>query len=157
MDWAKKITKAVGSDLGADEQVEAGLFLQPGGTTGQMMGASLGGVVGMAVANARQKKREAGATAVMDQGTAATLPKERIVLGLTSRQMYVWGHSSLSGKPKGLKMTLPLGEVASVDVARGKLSSSVVVHFSDGSAAGFEAPKLTDPEGFRDTLARLKG
>ena len=157
MDWAKKITKAVGGDLAADEQVEAGLFLQPGGTTGRMMGASLGGVVGAAVAGAAQRKREDSATAVLDEGLAAGFPKERIVLGLTSRQMYVWGHSSLSGKPKGLKMTMPLGDVARVDVDKGKLSSSVTIHFTDGSGAVFEAPKLTDPEGFAAALSRLKG
>ena len=29
IDWKKKITKTVGIDLQADEQLEAGLFVQP--------------------------------------------------------------------------------------------------------------------------------
>ncbi len=60
VDWKKKIEKSVGGDLQADEQLEAGLFVQPAGAIGRSLGVQLGGIGGLvAVTRSQEKKRDA--------------------------------------------------------------------------------------------------
>jgi plasmid maintenance system antidote protein VapI len=48
--WAKKIEKHVGDDLQPGERLLQGAFVQPLGTSKQMMARSLGGIAGAAIA-----------------------------------------------------------------------------------------------------------
>jgi hypothetical protein len=157
VDWAKKIRKAVGDDLDADEQVEAGLFVQPAGTTSGMMGSQLGGLVGAVIADELGSARGDGIELSRDTGLAADVPSERLVLGLSGRRMLIWGHSTMSGKPKGLKTAIPLNRVQGIAMEKGKLTHRVVFAFDDGSGFAVEAPKVGKPDDFLAAFDRLTG
>jgi hypothetical protein len=86
---------------------------------------------------------------VTDSGIAASFPSEPTVLGLTGHRLLVFGYSQLGGKPKGLKSTLPATDLASVETEKQKATHRFVLHFRDGTASVFEAPRMAnDPEGF---------
>ena len=158
VDWAKKITKVVGGDIQADEQVEAGVFVQPSGMTAGMMGQQLGGIVGSLVANKMSGNKQDARELVTDEGIAATFPKGKpLVLGITGRRFLAWGHSKLSGKPKGLQTEMPLGRVAAIEMKPGKLAHSMVLVFDDGTGVFFEAAKVGKPDHFKETFERLRG
>ena len=68
---------------------------------------------------------------------------------MTRQRLLVFGYSQMGGKPKGLKSTMPAGDLVRVDVEKQKATYSFVLHFSDGTGSVFEAPRLAnDPEGF---------
>jgi hypothetical protein len=95
---------------------------------------------------------------VADQGFAAQIPSNQaLVLGLTFRRLLVWGHSRMSGKPKGLKTEVPLSRVAVIEAEKQKLAHIMAIIFDDGSGTVVEAPKLGKPEVFLATFHRLKG
>jgi hypothetical protein len=154
VDWAKKIQKSVGGDLQADEQVEAGLFVQPTGTTSGMM---IGGLVGAVAANKVGNKKGETAELSRDTGLAAEIPNERLVLGLTGRRLLVWGHAAMSGKPKGMKSAVPLERVVRIQAETGKLTHRMVIGFDDGSGLVVEAPKMGKPDEFVAAFGRLTG
>ena len=132
-DFVKKINKSCSDSLENGESVEAALFVQPAGTSGGMMGRELGGVVGGVIAAKRSEK--ATADLKDDEGLAATLPKKALVFGLTSSgRTLVFGHSKLSGNPKGLETVIASADIASVDVERRKIAHSVLFTFKDGSS-----------------------
>lgn len=141
--WDKKIRKSVGGDLIADEELRAGVFVQPFGTTGNLMAKELGGLVGRALAGSKGRKDQS------ETGMASTLPDGRLVLGLTDHRLVVWGHSSLTGKPKGFKTSFPVADLAAVEIEKLRTVCAFVLHFADGSSKLFEAPRMAnDPEGF---------
>ncbi len=148
--WTKKLGKVASDELEAGEELRSAVFLQPAGTTTKMVARGVGGVVGGALA------ARSGGTAtelVTDSGRAATMPDAATVLGLTDRRLLVYGHSSLSGKPKGLKLTMPVDDLAGVDVEKQKATFKFVIHFVDGSASVYEAPRVSnDPAGFADAV-----
>ena len=157
-DWTKKIMKAVGSDLAADEQLEDGMFVNPGGTTGRMMGRELGGLAGAVIANKMQAKREETAEHPSDTGTAASWPRQALVLGLTGKRMIMWSHSQMSGKPKEFVGEVPLEQIAGIDVEKNKATFAVSFLFTDGSGIVAEAPKVANkPERFAETFHRITG
>lgn len=157
VDWAKKITKSVGDDIRPDEQVEAGLFVQPGGMTGALMGRELGGIVGHVTAVRSQSKKEANQGIVRYDGVAASIPNANTVIGLTAGRMLFWKHGKMSGKPKELIAEVPLSEIAALDMEKGKLTHALVIRFADGSAVAFEAPRIGRPDTFREAFSRLTG
>ena len=149
--WTKKLSKVAKDDLEAGEQLRAAVFLQPSGTTTKMVATGVGGIVGGAIAS-----RKGGATAtelVTDSGTAATMPDAATVLGLTDRRVLVYGHSMMSGKPKGLKSTMPASELTAVEFEKQKATYRYVLHFADGTASIYEAPRMAnDPEAFAEIV-----
>lgn len=159
VNWAKKITKAVGEDIAIDEQVEAGVFVQPAGSARSIMSMQLGGVIGQVIADKLGSAAGGGEYEfVTDQGIAARIPTdEALVFGLTSRRLLVWGHSRMSGKPKGFKAEVPLSRVAGIEAEKQKLAHKMVILFNDGSGTLVEAPNLGKPEGFLATFHRLRG
>lgn len=157
VDWKKKIEKNCAGDLQVDEQLEAGLFVQPAGGTARVVGMQLGGVVGVAAVARSQKKKQAAAEIHTDTGIGAQLGGNRHVLGLTAKRLLVWGHSQLSGKPKELELAIPLDDLVSISHEKGKLTTKMIFEFSDGSGAIVEAPKLTDPDTFIEAYRRLAG
>jgi hypothetical protein len=152
--WTKKISKAAGDDLEPGERVISGVFLQRSGTMGQSVAMGVGGLVGKAVAS---KLGGGTATAlVTDAGIAATMPDTATVLGLTGRRVLVYGHAALSGKPKDLKLSIPVSDVDWVEVDKQRATFRFVLHFRDGSASVYEAPRVSnDPEAFAEALAAL--
>ena len=141
--WTKKINKACKNDFEPGEELIAGVFVQPMGTTSKLMVKEVGDLVGKLVVGSTDTEDNAS------QGHASALPDERLVLGLTDQRLMVWGHSQLSGKPKGFKMALPATEVASVQFEKLKTIYAFVLEFADGSSKLFEAPRMmNDPEAF---------
>lgn len=149
--WTKKLTKAAAADLEPGEEVRSALFLQPAGTTTRLVARGLAGVVGAAIAS--RSGGGGGSDLVTDAGIAASLPDQPVVVGLTGRRVLVFGHSSLSGKPKGLLLALGLDQLARVDTEPQKATWAVVLHFADGTASVREAPRLgNDPQEFAALL-----
>jgi hypothetical protein len=140
MSWTKKIGKAAGGELRPGEQLVAGMFLQPAGTAGQMIGRGVGGIVGSAVASKLRTKDDGSIAS--DSGTAATLPDKKVALGLTDRRVLVYGFGGLSGKPKTLLTSFAREALAGVDVEGGKLSNRITLVFADGSGKVYEAPRM---------------
>ena len=150
--WTKKLNKVAATDLEPGERVIAGVFLQRAGTTGQAVAIGVGGLVGKAIAS-----KVGGNTItelVTDRGIAANMPETATVLGLTKRRVLVYGHASLSGKPKELKMSIPVSDVTWVEVDKQRATFRFVLHFSDGTSSVYEAPRVSnDPGAFAEALA----
>ena len=155
VDWKKKITKSVGGDLQADEQLEAGTFVQPSGAMGRSLGSQLGGIAGLVAVTRNQEKKRDAMEIKTDTGIGAQLGDKRHVVGLTSKRFLIWGHSSLSGKPKGLDLAVPLDDLVSISHEKGKIVTKMVFEFSDGSGAIVEASNIGKPEDFIEAYQRL--
>jgi hypothetical protein len=157
VDWAKKITKNCQGDLDADEQIEAGVFVQPAGAMGRSLGSQLGGLGGLVAVTRNQEKKRDAMDIQTDTGLGLQLGSGRRVVGLTSRRVLIWGHSQLSGKPKGLEAAIPLDDLVSISHETGKLVTKMVFEFSDGSGAIMDAAKIGNPEAFIEAYERLSG
>lgn len=155
IDWVKKISKACASDIQADEQVEAGVYVQPAGAMGRALGSQLGGIAGLVAVTRGQEKKRDDMEIRTDIGIGAQVGDKPHVIGMTSRRFLVWGHSKMSGKPKGLVLEVPLDALESLRHEQGKLATKMVLEFNDGSAAIVEAAKLGKPELFIETFERL--
>ena len=157
VDWAKKITKSCSGDIQADEQIEAGVFVQPAGAMGRSLGSQLGGIGGLiAVTRSQEKKRDAMEIKT-DEGIGLQLGSGRRVIGMTSRRFLIWGHSQLSGKPKGLETAISLDDVVSISHEKGKIVTKMVFEFADGSGAIMDAANIGKPEVFIEAYQRLAG
>ena len=157
VDWAKKITKACSGDIQADEQIEAGIFVQPAGAMGRGLGSQLGGIAGLIAVTRNQEKKRDAMDIKTDEGIGLVLGSGRRVIGLTSRRVLIWGHSQLTGKPKGLEAAVPIDDLVSISHAKGKLATKMVFEFNDGSGAIVEAAKIGNPDVFIEAYERLSG
>ena len=146
--WEKKIKSGGGKDLLPGETLDAGVLLNPPGMTGTMIARSLGGVIGGALHDKFGTDGDAEELS-SDTGIAAQFPDKPVWLALTPTRLLVWGHSTFSGKPKGLALTLARTDLNAVDLDKQKTCYLVTLRFADGSARMFEAPKMmNDPVGF---------
>lgn len=146
MDMSKKVTKGE-HGLADGEQLLGTVLLNPLGTTASMGGGAAGGLVGHGVgalmAN-RKKKSETerleseGATS---DGMAATFPTGRNFLSVTDRRWVVHAIGTMSGKAKGLTGEFAHGDITGLNLDKGKLSSKLVLRFSDGGQLGLELPR----------------
>ena len=126
--WAVKLDQAARDVLDAGEHVLAALFVLPTATS--------------CTASALAARHDGDAI-------ASTMPVTAAVLGLTEHRLLVYGHSSLSDKPEGLKLSLPVGDLRRVEVEQRSATSRFVLRFGDGSRATYEAPsRLNDHEPF---------
>jgi hypothetical protein len=157
VDWKKKITRSVGSDLQPDEQLEAGVFVQPAGAMGRSLGSQLGGIAGLVAVTRNQEKKRDAAEIKTDNGIGAQLGDKRHVIGLTSKRFLIWGHSTMSGKPKGLDLAVPLDDLVSISHEKGKLLTKMVFEFSDGSGAIVDASNIGNPDDFIAAYQRMAG
>ncbi|NND73552.1 MAG: hypothetical protein HKN44_00955 [Ilumatobacter sp.] len=146
--WEKKIRSGGGNDLQPGETLVGGVLLNPPGTTGKMLARGSGGLLGAVLHDKFGTDGEA-AEFVSDSGVAAQIPDEPVWFAVTPTRVLVWGHSTMSGKPKGLKLTLGRHDLERVEVEKLRTTYATVLHFSDGTARIFEAPKMmNDPVGF---------
>jgi hypothetical protein len=136
--WAKKIEKHVGDDLQPGERLLQGAFVQPLGTSKQMMARSLGGIAGAAIAAKMRGKQGPDA----GPGIGDEFPSTPLVLGITDQRLIAWGHSTMLGRPKGLVLAVPVTQVAGVEADKGKASYKITTWFTDGSAVGYEAQRI---------------
>lgn len=155
VDWAKKINKSCSGDIQADEQLEAGTFVQPAGAMGKALGSQLGGIAGLVAVTRNQEKKRDASEIKTDEGLGKQLGSGRRVIGLTSRRFLMWGHSSLSGKPKGLEAAIPIDDLVSVSHEKGKVLTKMVFEFADGSGAIMDASNIGKPETFIEAYERL--
>lgn len=146
--WEKKIRSGGGADLQPAETLLGGVLLNPPGTTGKMVARSVGGLLGGALQDKFGTSGESAAL-ITDTGVAAQIPDKPVWFAITPTRVIVWGHSTMSGKPKGLELTLDRDQLTRVEVEKLKTSYATTLHFADGTAKIFEAPKmLNDPVGF---------
>jgi hypothetical protein len=155
VDWVKKINKSCAGDIQADEQIEAGLFVQPAGAMGRQLGMQLGGIAGLIAVTRDQGKKRDAMDIRTDTGVGAQLGSGRRVVGMTSRRLLIWGHSQLSGKPKGLEAAIPLDDLVSISHDKGKIVTKMVFEFADGSGAIMDASNIGKPEAFIEAYQRL--
>lgn len=157
VDFAKKITKSCGDDLEEGETVLAGTFVQPpGAIRRQVAFGAIGGVVGAVVGDKLAQKR-AAETPTADEGIVVDIPPGKAVLGITDRRFLVFGHSTMSGKPKGLNASIPLDQVAAVTHESGKLTGKLLVTFADGTSIDFDVVKTAKPGPFVEAFHAATG
>lgn len=143
--WVKLVSRAIKGDLSSTETVQAGVFVQAGGFASRAMGQELGGIVGAAVAQRAQTKRQdaiGGTASSPDEGIAATLPNPPQILAVTNERLLFLSRSAMSGKPKKLEHAINRGEVAGVEVDEKKLAAGIIVRFVDESFVYYDAPKI---------------
>lgn len=140
--WVKKITKAVGNDIGPTERLLEGVILQPSGMMGGLMARSLGGLVGSAVGAAL--RTDANGKLITDQGIAAGFPDDTLILGLTDQRLLGWSWSKMSGKPKNLVVSIPRADLLDVEIEKKTATYTFVMVFSDGTAKAYESPKMNN-------------
>lgn len=157
IDFGKKITKSCKDDLEAGETVLAGTFVQqPGAIRRQVAFGAIGGAVGAVVGEAMANKR-VSETTPEGEGMMVDIPKGKAVLGVTDRRLLVFGHSAMSGKPKGLNAAFPLDQVSSITEDVGKLTGKLVINFTDGSAIDFDVVKTAKPGPFVEAFKAAAG
>ncbi len=158
IDFAKKIRKSCAGDLEPGEEVVAATFVQPpGAIRRQVAFGAIGGAVGAVAGEAMASTRTKNAPQQAGEGFVVDIPAGKAVLGLTDRRFLVFGHSSLSGKPKGLNASFTLDQVQSIALTTGKLTGSLVVTFVDGTAIDFDVVKTAKPEPFVAAFTQLTG
>jgi len=154
VDWAKKLQKHIGSKLYPGEEIEAGIYVQPGGTLGRSAGTSAGGLLGTFVADKLTKANE---TASSEDGLGTNFPQARAVLGMSSQRLMAFDQGSISGKPKEMLTSVPLRDIVSISAEKHKVSYTVSIAFADGSTVSYEAVKMAKPDEFVAAFERLRG
>lgn len=158
IDFTKKIHKHCADDLEPGEEILASTFGQPPGAIRRQVafgaiGGAVGAVVGEAVANKRIEDSEQN----NDQGITLEIPAGKAVLGLSPQRLLVFGHSALSGRPKGLNASIPLDQISSIEVDEGKLAGKMLITFVDDSSVDFDIVKTSGPGPFAAKFTELTG
>lgn len=135
--WRKKIEAGGGKDLRPGEELRAGVLLQPDGTAKSSMAKGLGGVIAEAAVNRGRNddQPELG-------GVASVLPDDRCWLGVTNQRILIWKFGMMRGRPAGLLHEIPVSSLERVETEERKMTHGITLFFSDGSARGYEVPKL---------------
>ena len=159
IDFVKKIHKHCADDLEPGEEVLAATFGQPPGAIRRQVafgaiGGAVGAVAGEALANKRIKDSD---QSVGNEGIVLDIPKGKAVLGLSAQRLLVFGHSAMSGRPKGLNASVPLDQVQSIEVDQGKLAGKMLITFADGTSVDFDIVKTSGPGPFADKFTELTG
>lgn len=158
IDFAKKIRKSCAEHLEPGEEVLAGTFVQPpGAIRRQVAMGAVGGAIGAVVGEKMAAKRQAEAGDRPTEGLVVDIPAGKAVLGITDRRFLVFGHSALSGKPKGLNAAFGLEQIASLDLQQGKLAGKLLVTFVDGTTIDFDVVKTAKPEPFVEVFHQVTG
>ncbi len=158
IDFAKKINKHCADDLHPGEEVLAATFGQPpGAIRRQVAYGAVGGAVGAIAGEALANKRIEQSDQNSGEGITLDIPKGKAVLGLSAQRLLVFGHSALSGRPKGLNASIPLDQIQSIDVDQGKLAGKMLITFVDGSSVDFDIVKTSGPGPFAEKFTELTG
>jgi len=149
-DKIDKIRSRVSGDLLPGEVLEAAVKVTPRGniesTTLGMAGGMAAGVVGlMAGEKLGESARESGAeersAAGIDLGGEA-----QVLAGVTDQRLLMWKLSALGGKPKELLASMPLTEIASMELGEGKLMGQkmpeIICETTSGAVFGLRVAKV---------------
>ena len=158
IDFVKKIHKHCADDLEPGEQILASTFGQPpGAIRRQVAWGAVGGAVGAIAGEALASKRQDDSEQQRGEGITLDIPEGKAVLGLSALRLLVFGHSTLSGRPKGLNASIPLDQIQSIEVDQGKLAGKMLITFVDGSSVDFDIVKTSGPGPFADKFTELTG
>lgn len=158
IDFVKKIHKHCASDLHPGEEILAATFGQPpGAIRRQVAFGAIGGAVGAIAGEAMANKRVKESQQQTGEGTTLQIPAGKAVFGLSAHRLLVFGHSALSGRPKGLNASIPLDQIRSIDVDQGKLAGKMLISFADGTSIDFDVVKTAGPGPFADKFSELTG
>lgn len=158
IDFAKKINKHCAQDLLPGEEVLAATFGQPpGAIRRQVAFGAIGGAVGAIAGEALASKRIKDSDQKSGEGITLDIPAGKAVLGLSAQRLLVFGHSALSGRPKGLNASIPLDQVKSIEVDQGKLAGKMLITFVDGSSVDFDIVETSGPGPFAEKFTELTG
>ncbi|MCB1271356.1 MAG: hypothetical protein KDB31_08030 [Microthrixaceae bacterium] len=158
VDFVKKIHKHCADDLEPGEQVLATTFGQPpGAIRRQVAWGALGGAVGAIAGDALANKRIDDSEQHRGEGITLQIPEGKAVLALSAQRLMVFGHSTLSGRPKGLNASIPLEQIQSIRVDQGKLAGKLVITFADGTSVDFDVVKTAGPVPFAQKFTELTG
>jgi len=156
-DFMKKVVKAKGGELPADEEFTAATFTNPAGEAARSVGFGVGGVVGGVIAAKSGSKREDEHGESHRSGMAEGFPRRQLVLALTNRRLLVYSFAQMKGGPKDLIAEYPLADLAGADIEKLKLVYRLVLRFSDGSVVDLDAGRAAGAQEFAETLNRQKG
>ncbi|MEZ5348612.1 MAG: hypothetical protein R2714_05385 [Microthrixaceae bacterium] len=158
IDFVKKINKHCADDLEPGEEVLASTFGQPpGAIRRQVAWGAIGGAVGALTGDALANQRIKDSDQRTGEGITVEIPAGKAVLGLSSQRLLVFGHSAMSGRPKGLNASIPLEQIQSIDVDQGKLAGKMLITFIDGTSVDFDVVKTAGPGPFADKFTELTG
>ena len=158
IDFVKKINKHCADDLEPGEEVLASTFGQPpGAIRRQVAWDAIGGAVGALTGDALANQRIKDSDQRTGEGITVEIPAGKAVLGLSSQRLLVFGHSAMSGRPKGLNASIPLEQIQSIDVDQGKLAGKMLITFVDGTSVDFDIVKTAGPGPFADKFTELTG
>ncbi len=158
IDFVKKINKHCAGDLLPGEQVLASTFGQPpGAIRRQVAWGAVGGAVGAVAGEAMANKRIQDSPERTGEGIHLDIPEGKAVLGLTDQRLLVFGHSSLSGRPKGLNAAVPLDQIQSIAVDQGNLAGKMLITFVDGTSVDFDVVKTAGPRPFAEKFTEITG
>lgn len=121
--------------LGPDEQVLAGCVTDPKAA----VGLATGGLVGVAI----QAAIDSSGSRETSEGMAASWPRGRHLMAITSKRLIVCPLSAMTGKPKDIVAQWPHEAIASFVIEKSKLAYPFAITFSDGSVAHSEGAKGT--------------
>ena len=158
IDFVKKINKHCADDLEPGEEVLASTFGQPpGAIRRQVAWGAIGGAVGALTGDALANQRIKDSEQRTGEGITVEIPAGKAVLGLSTQRLLVFGHSAMSGRPKGLNASIPLEQIQSIDVDQGKLAGKMLITFVDGTSVDFDVVKTAGPGPFADKFTELTG
>jgi len=150
--YLKKVVKAKGGELPADEEFTAATFTNPAGAAARSAGFGVGGVVGGAIAARAGSKREDEHGEAHRSGLAERLPSGQLVLGLTNKRLLVYSFAQMKGGPKDLIDEFPLSDLAGADIEKLKLVYRLVLRFADGSVVDLDAGRAAGAPEFAEAL-----
>ena len=154
-DLAKKILKHAADTLEPGEQVlETAIVTPRGAMARQAVAGGVGGVVGLGVAAAMDKKRRDIAPEAPEGTWADQFPKRKVFLSVTDRRLVVHAFGEMMGRPKELLGWVPREVVHAVQMEKAKLAHKGTLWFSDGSAYEIDVARAG---GEPDRLGRALG
>ena len=158
IDFTKKIHKHCADDLEPGEEIVASTFGQPpGAIRRQVAFGAVGGAIGAVAGEALANKRIQDSDQTPGEGMTVAIPAGKAVLALSAQRLLVFGHSALSGRPKGLNASIPLEHIASIEVDQGKLAGKMLITFVDETSVDFDIVKTSGPGPFADAFTELTG
>ena len=153
-DFVKKIKKARPDDIEPGEELIAATIGQPSGTFSRQ---SLGGVVGLIAAKKTADKRTASLEGADPTGLAAGIPdNQQLVIGVTDRRVLFFEQGVMSGSPKDLVAEFALADVDEISLEKHKLTYSLTIRMTDGSARLLECVRMAKPESVVTAFANAK-
>lgn len=150
-----KIIEGVRPHLAAGEEPLVAIVAQPKGTTKAAAGAGALGAAGAALGGGeRRAANEAaeGAGLVLSSPCAVVLTRQRLLTVKIGAPIGL----GLGGKVKEVLSSVPIADVAGIDVKKVAMRQNITLHVR-GESIALEANAAASGEELASTLASLKG